>query len=94
MPPLRRRAYDCVCKYSNVETADVAIALDLPTNTARRILEDLAAHGLLVRTSQGAGKPDLWDRSTWEADEAAADAKARFFVLKLRVPTVPGKSPP
>jgi len=75
VPPLRRRAYDCVCKYTNVETADVAIALDLPTNTARRILEDLAAHGLVVRTSQGAGKPDLWDRSTWEADEAAADAK-------------------
>jgi len=75
VPPLRRRAYDCVCKYSNVETADVAIALDLPTNTARRILEDLAAHGLLVRTSQGTGKADLWDKSTWEADEAAADAK-------------------
>jgi hypothetical protein len=75
VPPLRRRAYDTVCKYSNVETADVAIALDLPTNTARRILEDLAAHGLIVRISQGPGKPDLWNKSTWEADEAAADAK-------------------
>jgi hypothetical protein len=75
VPPLRRRAYDCVCKYSNVETTDVAIALDLPTTTTRRILEDLAAHGLVVRTSQGAGKPDLWDRSTWEAEEAKADAK-------------------
>jgi hypothetical protein len=75
VPPLRRRAYDTVCQYTNIGTADVAIALDLPTSTTRRILEDLAAHGLVVRTSQGAGKPDLWDKSTWEADEAAADAK-------------------
>jgi hypothetical protein len=74
VPPLRRRAYDCVCKYTNVQTADVAIALDLPTNTARRILEDLAAHGLVVRTSQGTGKADLWNQSTWEADEARAEA--------------------
>jgi hypothetical protein len=26
-------------------------------------------------TSQGTGKSDLWNPSTWEADEAAADAK-------------------
>jgi hypothetical protein len=75
VPPLRRRAYDTVCKYTNVETTDVAIALGLPTGSARRILEDLEGHGLITRTSQGAGKPDLWNKSTWEADEAAADAK-------------------
>ena len=75
VPPLRRRAYDTVCKYSNVETADVAIELGLPTNSARRVLEDLEAHGLIIRTSQGQGKPHLWNKSTWEADEAAADAE-------------------
>jgi hypothetical protein len=79
VPPLRRAAYECVRKYSErldpVETADVAIDLGLPTNTARRILEDLAAHGLIVRRSQGKGKADIWDKLPWEADEARADAK-------------------
>jgi hypothetical protein len=69
VPPLRRRAYECVCKDRNVETAKVAIAPHLPTNTTRRILEDLAAHGLIVRRSQGPGNPNLWDKSKWEEDE-------------------------
>jgi hypothetical protein len=82
VPPLRRRAYECVRKYSErhnpVETADVAIDLGLPTNTARRILEELAAHGLVIRRSQGKGKPDIWDAAPWEAEEArqaAAEAE-------------------
>jgi hypothetical protein len=75
VPPLRRRAYDTVCKYTDVQTDDISIALGLPTNSARRILEDLEAHGLITRTTQGPGKPHLWNKSTWEADEAAADAK-------------------
>jgi hypothetical protein len=69
VPPLRRRAYECVAKYRNVETADVAIELNLPTNTARRILEDLAAYGLITRYSQGQGKAHLWDRANWEAEQ-------------------------
>ena len=69
VPPLRRQAYDVVCKYRDVETADVAIALGLPTNTTRRVLEDLAAYGLVVRRSQGQGKADLWDRANWEAEQ-------------------------
>jgi hypothetical protein len=69
VPPLRRAAYDCVSRYDNVETADVAIALGLPTNTVRRILEDLTAYGLVERKSQGQGKPDLWSRTNWEAEQ-------------------------
>jgi len=69
VPPLRRAAYDCVSRYDNVETADVAIALGLPTNTVRRILEDLTAYGLVERKSQGQGKPDLWSRTSWEAEQ-------------------------
>jgi hypothetical protein len=76
VPPLRRRAYDTVCKYANIETGDIAIDLGLPTNSARRILEDLEAHGLVTRFAQGDGKPHLWNKSTWETDEAAADATA------------------
>ena len=68
VPPQRRRAYETVCKYGDVETADVAIELGLPTNTARRVLEDLAAHRLVTRHSLGQGKADHWVRnSNWEA---------------------------
>src|SRR5262249_16573183 len=31
VPPLRRRAYDTVCKYANIETGDIPIDLALPT---------------------------------------------------------------
>ncbi len=70
VPPLRRRAYDCVRRYRDVETTDVAVELGLPTVTTRRILEELAAHGLISRTSQGQGKADKWNPTDWEADEA------------------------
>jgi hypothetical protein len=70
VPPLRRRAYEYVPKDNTVETTAVAVELGLTTTTTRRILEDLAAHGLVVRTSQGQGKPDLWHRADWEAAEA------------------------
>jgi hypothetical protein len=67
VPPLRRRAYEYLERYAEqkplspaVETAEVAKNLGLPTNTVRRALEDLAAYGLVERTSQGQGKSDLW----------------------------------
>jgi Bifunctional DNA primase/polymerase, N-terminal/FaeA-like protein len=69
VPPQRRRAYEIVQKHSPVETADVAIDLGLPTTTARRVLEDLAAYGLIERQSQGQGKSDLWVKCTWDQDE-------------------------
>jgi hypothetical protein len=68
VPPLRRRAYECVCKYRDVETADVAVELGLPTVSTRRILEELAAHGLVIRRSLGQGRADRWDRNDWEAE--------------------------
>jgi hypothetical protein len=60
VPPIRRGAYEIVEKYSDVDTADVALSLGLPTNTVRRALEDLAAYRLVERHSQGAGKADRW----------------------------------
>jgi hypothetical protein len=44
-------------------TTDIATGLGYPTETARRALEDLTAHEILTRTSQGKGKPDLWKLS-------------------------------
>ena len=81
VPPLRRHAYDCVCTWSTrhdpLDTANVAVELGLPTTTTRRILEELAAHGLIIRRSQGQGKADLWDAAPWEAEEAAAEVTDR-----------------
>ena len=71
VPPLRRRAYDFIEENDNAETTDVATNLGLPTTTTRRILEDLAAHGLISRHPQGQGKADRWKRTAWAAAEEA-----------------------
>jgi hypothetical protein len=67
VPPLRRRAYECLChardvigNFQALSTSEVAEILELPTITVRRILEDLAAYGLIRRTPQGPGLTDLW----------------------------------
>jgi hypothetical protein len=73
VPPLRREAYRCVDRYHDVETKDVAIYLDLPTNTARRILEELAVYRLITRHSLGQGKADHWVRNKWEAEDLKAE---------------------
>jgi DNA-binding transcriptional ArsR family regulator len=43
-----------------METAEIAEAVDLPTVTARRDLEDLTALGLAKRIKVGEGRADLW----------------------------------
>jgi predicted transcriptional regulator len=49
------------------KTREIAEALDLPTTTVRRALEDIAAHGLATRqrskTDEGKdGRDDEWTR--------------------------------
>lgn len=52
-------------------TKSVALALDLPTSTTRRALEDLAVYGLLHRDEgdsgdgERPGKPDFWEETAW-----------------------------
>jgi hypothetical protein len=66
VPPLRRQAYEHLCAaktltgYEAEETPDIAEALDLPTNTVRRALEDLTAYRLVKRESRGGNKADRW----------------------------------
>jgi bifunctional DNA primase/polymerase-like protein/FaeA-like protein len=61
VPPARRAAYEYLRNSTATETtAKVAAALGVPSVTVRRTLEDLAAYGLVKRTSQGQGNPDLW----------------------------------
>lgn len=70
VPPLRRRAYEHLCRarslvgQDDMETGDIAAALGLPTITVRRALEDLAAYGLVTREGHGKGNPDTWTANT------------------------------
>jgi hypothetical protein len=67
VPPQRRKAYEHV-KNSviGMTTNDIARALELPKNTARRVLEDLAAYGLITREGGDLGRADEWTKAAWE----------------------------
>ena len=66
IPALRRRALEHVAaEIGPQSTAQVGLVLDHPTVTVRRALEDLAAHKVLHRHSQGSGKADLWALTDW-----------------------------
>jgi hypothetical protein len=62
VPPNRLRVYRYLKKISPawVDTSIIAKAVDLPTLTTRRVLEELMVYGLAKRDPQGQGKPDLW----------------------------------
>jgi len=62
VPPARRNAYEHLRSSTSLDetTSKIAAVLGLPTVTVRRTLEDLAAYGLIKRTSQGQGNADLW----------------------------------
>lgn len=66
VPPLRRKAYELLIAekdafgYAKLTTSEVAEALDLPTNTVRRALEELAVYGLAKRIKGGGNKGDSW----------------------------------
>jgi Bifunctional DNA primase/polymerase, N-terminal/Primase C terminal 1 (PriCT-1) len=66
MPALRRAVMDVLVREtSDVATTAVAEVVQHPTSTTRRALEDLTAHGVLLRHPQGKGKADTWEASEW-----------------------------
>lgn len=61
MPAARRSALEfLLAQESDPTTTAVATWLGLPNPTAHRVLEDLAAHRIVARISQGPGLADLW----------------------------------
>jgi hypothetical protein len=70
VPPTRLKAWrvlrDRLETYPNVRaaqwltTTEVSLAVDLPTTTVRRALEELQVHGLVLRESEGEGKAHKW----------------------------------
>jgi hypothetical protein len=81
VPPIRRRAYEAVCNYDPAvnkeravedgpaDTGDIALELGLPTNTVRRALEDLQAHGLIRHFKVKHGEAHKWMKCPWEAED-------------------------
>jgi Bifunctional DNA primase/polymerase, N-terminal len=65
MPAARRQALELLVAIGSATTTDAATTLGLPSPTTRRVLQDLAAHRVLQRESQGEGKADLWRIEPW-----------------------------
>jgi hypothetical protein len=65
MPAIRRATIEALLRGNAATTQVVAGRMGLPSTTVRRALEDLAAHGVVNRTGQGRGRPDLWCVSEW-----------------------------
>lgn len=69
MPALRRTVLEELIRTDEERsTPKVAEAVGYPTSTTRRALEDLAAHGVVARRSQGQGSADLWYVTDWTRD--------------------------
>jgi hypothetical protein len=61
VPKLRRAVLDHLAQSARLyTTTEVAEAVERPTQTTRRALEDLAAHRVIYREAGGPGKADLW----------------------------------
>ena len=78
VPPIRRKVYEALAGGPK-KTREVATAIDLPTSTTRRALEDITAHGLAtrqrVKNEEGKdGRDDIWTRV--ELDVSAAQEES------------------
>jgi hypothetical protein len=67
MPVGRRQCIEALMGRGQVSTTDIGDRIDLPSTTTRRLLEDLAAHHVVVRTVVGQGFADLWELAEFAA---------------------------
>jgi hypothetical protein len=65
MHKVRRAALEVLRDEQTHATGEIATAIQYPTPTARRALEELHAHGVLICMKGGAGKSDSWQFSDW-----------------------------
>ena len=78
LPALRLRVIHMLAGAAGtVDTTTIANRVRYPTQTTRRALEDLTAHGVVRRISRGPGKPDLWRLSDWTVKKCS-DAEITF----------------
>jgi hypothetical protein len=75
MPAQRRKVIEHLRSAESTTTKEAGTLLGLPTTTARRTLEDLAAHGLVTRTpATEPGQPDTWSLAGWARATSATGA--------------------
>lgn len=73
IPDLRRRILiHLLPLVAASTTSSVALAVQYPTVTTRRALEDLAAHGVISRFGRGQGRTDEWEISSLSSNLASA----------------------
>jgi hypothetical protein len=84
VPAARMQAFLFVHRQAGSSTtSEVSAHLGLPTVTVRRILEDLAAHRVLLCIKGGEGRPDRWsvhERIGAMFDEAFAETLSEMSV--------------
>ena len=69
VPSTRRRTLQLLADNGGLlSTTAIASSLGYPSATARRALEDLAAHALVSRESGGQGKADSWSLTAWTTE--------------------------
>jgi hypothetical protein len=62
IPKLRRLILDILeSRVTVANTTEIAAAVEHPSRTTRRALEDLTAHRVIRRLAGGDGKPDHWE---------------------------------
>jgi hypothetical protein len=76
-PAIRLRVIQALSSAVSLETAKLALAVRYPTQTARRALEDLTAHGVVKRHGGGQGSSNVWQLSAW-ATRKISDAGIAF----------------
>lgn len=71
-------------------TVEVATAIDYPTSTARRILEELVIYGILKRSKTGEyqSAPDIWE-FTPDALMFLSMADSKMYNLEKRISSLP-----
>jgi DNA-binding transcriptional ArsR family regulator len=75
MPAIRLKVLDALYLLGDeTPTTDLAESTGLPSTATRRTLEDLTAHHVVTRKSQGQGKPDLWSLESWPRESYAQAA--------------------
>jgi len=74
MPQVRWRVLSCLLQQAEAVTGEVAEAIHLPVNTARRHLEDLVGLGLVRVRKGGSGCADRW-RVTSLCSQLAASSR-------------------
>jgi hypothetical protein len=90
IPKLRRGVFDLLAADDAWrETAAVATAVDYPTATARRALEDLTVHGVVEREAGGAGLADRWHLTAWARDVYQRSGASQKSLVDISVPPHP-----